>query len=171
MVTVTLSQADRDRADLEADERYNRTVGIGNEPSMIHKRTPTEQHAIWRRSCAAELAVAIHLDAEWLTGYNGPASFDVAPYIEVRSTRPGGSLYIKNRELQAGPYEKPPYTRYFLTWIGDNLEMVTLAGWITLGDAIRHLTPHDHQGRRYGYWVDQRHLWPVETYPNRPKGR
>lgn len=171
MVTVTLSRAERDRADLEAEERYNRTVGIGNEPSMIHKRTPSEQHLIWRRSCAAELAVAKYLDAEWITGYGGPASFDVAPCIEVRSTTPGGNLYIKGRELDPGRYEKPPYTRYFLAWIGDDLGTVTLAGWTQLVEAMDYLEPHYYRGEINGYWVHRDHLWPVSSYPNRPKGR
>jgi len=167
MVTIHLSAKEMTRVRTAAARKMDETY-TWSQPSMIHKRTDDEQLDIWIRSCAGELAVAKYTGGEWIDRYDGPDGFDVTPYIEVRTTTPGRNLYIKHRETQAGPHGKPPYARYFLTWIGNQLNRIELAGWLPLTEAMPYLEVHRHNGRINGYYVNQGRLWPVTSYPNRP---
>ena len=167
MVTIHLSAEEMTRVRTAAARKMDETY-TWSQPSMIHKRTDDEQLDIWVRSCAGELAVAKYTGGEWIDRYDGPDGFDVTPYIEVRTTTPGRNLYIKQRELLAGPYGKPPYTRYFLTYSDDDPGIVQIVGWLPLYEALPHIQPHEHSGELYGYTVAADLLWPASSYPNRP---
>lgn len=170
MTVIRLTDAQYATVVQHAKTRLCETYGRGSEPSMAHKRNQAQQLDIWIRSIAGEIAVAQYLDAEWIGDtYNGPAGFDIKPNIEVRTTTPGRNLYIKGRELDPGRYEKPPHTRYFLTWVPNaDRQVIKLVGWLPLYEALEHMTPHHANGQLYGYTVAHEHLWPVTCYPNHP---
>lgn len=167
MVTIKLKPDDLEYVYRVAHEVAQRRQNHP-ENAMAHKRTYAENLAYNQRAYAAELAVAIYTDGVWFSHYGGPGGFDVSPYIEVRNTTPGRNLYIKAREFEPGDYEKPPYTRYFLTYSDDDPGTVKIVGWLPLYEALEHLRPHEHNGRLYGYTVAADLLWPASSYPNRP---
>ena len=147
------------------DDLIARRAGT-SEPSMVHLPKGAEKHDLLMRAFSAELMVSGYLGQEWQIDYTGPNGFDVAPNIEVRNTQPGRALYIKHRELVPGPYEKPPHTRYVLTWTGDDPTKIALVGWLTLEQAIEDARTHEVGDKVYGYLVPAENLWPIERLKN-----
>lgn len=160
MVTVRLDPDELEYVRGVAEEVTTRRMGAP-EPAMAHKRTPEQNFDYTYRAFAAEYAVAKYLDQPWLENYGGPAGFDVAPNIEVRNTVPNRQLYIKARELHAGPYSKPPHTRYVLTYSTEP-DTVTLIGYITAGDAVKCINPYKpSNGAILGYLIGREYLLPI----------
>jgi hypothetical protein len=137
---------------------YQKAIDVGlereqtwqhaQERSLAVKYRPDKHAEFNIAATAAEIAVAHYLGREWLGAiYDGPASYDVAPNIEVRCTEnPKHGLFIKNREVQPGPYEKSPSSIYALTFTTSNPRTFQLAGYIRLDDAIRIATRWERNG-------------------------
>ena len=159
---VELTDAQQAEVVAVVNRKQRETEGTA-QPSMARKRTPTEQRDLVLRAYAAECAVAMYLGQPWLSDDKGAKSFDVWPNIEVRNTKPGRQLFIKAREVEPGPYQKPPLTRYVLTWTGDDWHRIGLIGWMSLDEIMSgEATTYSVNDRVYGYMVRPDRLWHIE---------
>lgn len=162
MVTVTISETQFDEAQKIGHEKTRRLTGRP-EPSMVNHQPARGHLLIHIGTVVAEMAVAQYLNQPWIGDtYNGPAGFDVAPNIEVRSTDPKLGLYIKNREVTKTNYQKPPSANYVLTWFTNNNRTVHLVGFMRLDYALSASRPHRNNAQTMGYIVDHDSLWPIE---------
>lgn len=163
MVAVTISDAD-----------YQLAVASGRERHSVMKHLPQQslavvydddEHLIQNiRSAAAEIAVARHLKSEWLGAhYGGATGYDVAPNIEVRTTRPGRPLFIKDREVQPGRYQKKPADNFVLVYQhDDDFNTYELVGFIRLDYGWQIADRYTKNGRILGWTIDPIKLWKME---------
>lgn len=168
MIRVTISDLDYERA-VETGKERHRTLSLSKQSSMPVIFSP-EEHLIQNiRSTAAEIAVARHLGREWLgADYGGPLGYDVAPNIEVRTRPNGKGLYIKDRELQPGRWQKKPGDLFILVWQNDaDFKTFDIIGGMQLDYAWRQAEPWRRDGKLWGWQVDHRDLWSIETIMKR----
>lgn len=168
MVTVTITDADYELAIKSGTVRHE-TLSRSKQSSMPVIFAP-EEHLIQNiRSTAAEIAVARYLNREWLGAqYGGPLGYDVAPNIEVRTRPQGKGLYIKDREIQPGRWQKKPGDLFILVWQNDDdFKRFDIIGGLQLDYAWRASDPWRKDGKLWGWQVPHDHLWRIEKIKER----
>ena len=162
-MTIRITLTDEQVANVKAValEVHNRRkhAGLG---AMNRQYDEPLRLQLITRAFMAEFATALYLNRNWNCEYGGPKGCDVEPNIEVRSCEHGRRLYIKDREIKPGPYQKPPKTNYVLAWFCDHLRDVDLVGFNALDAAIATSTPHQEHGKTFGWMVPAEKLRPIE---------
>lgn len=163
LIRVTLTDDDMNRA---IDVGYRRELDWRQslQPSFAIHYRPVDHLMSNISSAASELAVANFLGLPWAgEEYGGPAGCDVGDNIEVRQTAirsDSYGLYVKNREVFPGPYQKKPSTIYVLAYQNAAPDYWDLVGWAELDYVMKWARKHEKNGVT-GWILPAGHLKPM----------